>query len=111
MSSFYAALMKDNANNSVIFVHSIVTAQTRLEYFGAFIVYISTVSNARITCDCVQFVSHKNSVYTCINIFNIYGRNMYMKQIKLALEIFMPAINWIQRITYSLSTITELQES
>ena len=51
--------------------HSIVMGQTRLECFGAFIVYMSTVSNVKITFSCVEFVSRKSRVYTCINI---YGR-------------------------------------
>ena len=50
-------------------VHSIVTAQNRLECFGAFIVYLSTISNVSITFSCIQFVSLKSCIYTCINIF------------------------------------------
>ena len=50
-------------------VHFIVTAQTRLECFGAFIVYMSTVSKVSITFDRVQFVSRQSRVYTCISIY------------------------------------------
>ena len=51
-----------------LFVHSIVTAQTRLECFGAFIMYMSTDSNVNMTFDCIQFVSHKAS-FTFVSIF------------------------------------------
>ena len=57
-------------------VHFIVTAQTTLECFGAFIVYMPTVNNVKITFGCVQFVDHKSCIYTCINI---YGRTRYIK--------------------------------
>ena len=53
-------------------VHSIVTAQTRLECFAT---SMSRVSNVKITFGCVQFVSHKSCFYTCINI---YGRTRYI---------------------------------
>ena len=46
-------------------------AQSRMECFGTFIVYRSTVININITFGCVQFVSRKSCVYTCISI---YGR-------------------------------------
>ena len=64
-------------------VHSIVMAQTRLEYFGAFIVYMSTFRNVNITFGCIQFVNNKSHLYICINIYgrtrcnveNIYSLN------------------------------------
>ena len=56
-------------------VHSIETAQTRLEFVGAFIVYMSTVSNVKITFGWVQFVSRKSRVYTYVNV---YGRTIHI---------------------------------
>ena len=69
MRPLYFALMESNDSNTVLFVLSIVTVHTRLECFGAFIVYMSTVSNVDITFGCVQFVSRKSCVYICINIY------------------------------------------
>jgi hypothetical protein len=67
--SFYITLKKNNDSNTVLFVcHSIVTAQTILECFGVFIVFMSTVSNVNITFGCIQFVSHKSHIYT-LSIF------------------------------------------
>jgi len=74
MSFFYSAL-KSSDSNMVVFVYPpIVMAQTRLECFGSFIVYMSTVSNVNITFGCTEFVSRKFCIYTCINI---YGRTRY----------------------------------
>ena len=67
--------MKSNDSNTVLFLHSIITAQTRLEYVGTFIVYMSTTSNVSITFGYVQFFSHKSSVYTCISIYGRLGAN------------------------------------
>ena len=61
-------------------VLSIIMAQTRLECFGAFIGYRSTVSNVNIIFGCVQFVCRKTLVYTCINI---YGRARYSQYDKI----------------------------
>jgi hypothetical protein len=49
-------------------VPSIITAQTRLECFGTFIVYMSTVSNVKITFGCVQFTTVK-AAFTLVSIF------------------------------------------
>ena len=49
-------------------VHFIVTVQTRLKCFGAFIVNMSTVSNVNITFDCFQFISCK-TVFILERIF------------------------------------------
>ena len=47
--------------------HSIIMAQTRLEFFGAIIVYTSTVSNVNINFGCIQFVTCKiyKYIYVC----------------------------------------------
>ena len=57
------------------FKHSVM-AQTRLEWFWKFIVYMLIVSNVKITFGWVQFVSHKSCIFTCIYIF---GRIRYIK--------------------------------
>jgi len=62
--------------NIVLFVHSIVTAQTRLEFVSMFIMFKSTVSNVKMTFGCVQIVSRKCLIFTCINI---YGRTRYTR--------------------------------
>ena len=53
-------------------VHSIVMAQTRLEFFGAFIVYMSTVHNTYIIFGWIQFVSCKSCIYTCRTRYLFY---------------------------------------
>ena len=64
--SFYSAFRRSPAEMWFsLSIHSIVTAQTRLEWFG-----VSTVSNVNITFGSIQFVSRKSHVYTCINIYN-----------------------------------------
>ena len=73
-NGFYSALMESNeATLLSLYVHSILTAQTRLECFSSFIIYMSTISNVKIT-DYIQFVSCKSHIYTCINI---YARTKY----------------------------------
>ena len=67
-------------------VHSIVTAETGLDCFGAFLVYISTVSDINITFGWVQFFSHKSHVYTCINI---YGSTRYITSLWCAKFILL----------------------
>ena len=65
---FLFALMKSNDCKMVLFVCSLHrNSSKRLECFGAFIVYMPTVSNVNITFGCIQFVTHKSSVNTCIN--------------------------------------------
>ena len=49
--------------------HSIITDQSRQDYFDMFIVYMLIISNVNIIFGCVQFVSCKRHVYTCINIY------------------------------------------
>ena len=51
-----------------LFVHSIVTAQTRPEYFGAFILYMSTVSNVKITFAAFSLSAVK-AAFILISIF------------------------------------------
>ena len=67
-------------------VHSFVTAQTRLEYFGALVVYMSTVSNFKITFGCFEFVSRKIRVYTFIIIY--VGSNIYIKNVTIQAWLF-----------------------
>ena len=67
-------------------VHSIIMAETRLEFVGGFIVYMSSVSNVKITFGCVQFVSLKSRVYTFINI---HGRTRYNDYLKLVSRILL----------------------
>jgi hypothetical protein len=55
-------------SNTVLFV-------CPLHLNGSFIVYMSTVSNVKITFGCVQFLSRKSRIYTCINI---YGRTWFL---------------------------------
>ena len=49
-------------------VHSIVMAQTKLECFGAFPVYISTVSNVNITFGTFSLSAAK-AAFTLVTVF------------------------------------------
>ena len=53
-----------------------MATQTQLEYFGTFIVYMSTVSNVNITLAAL-FVSRKSRIYTVINIYAVARYNLF----------------------------------
>jgi hypothetical protein len=68
MSSFVSALMKSNDSNTVLFVHSVLMVQIRLGCFGMFIVYMSTLSNVKVTSGCVSLSAVK-AAFTLVSIF------------------------------------------
>ena len=72
-------------------VHSILIAQSRLECIGVFIVYMSTVSNIKITSSCVQIVNRKSSVYTiaifiarlCTTLHKLVLRKVVIREFRI----------------------------
>jgi hypothetical protein len=65
-------------------VHPIVTAQTRLECFGTFVVYMLTVSSVKVTFGCVSLLAVK-SAFTLVSIFMMEVGINYIKN-KLPIE-------------------------